>query len=109
MKHLVLSMCVLFLLALTFVQGIAAAAGPVPDKNLEAAIRATLHDTKNAPLTDMDLNNVYVLEAPGKSIKDLTSIELDSIFPGRSMACARLAEEIALSIKSKGQAPSKTP
>src|SRR5437879_12777148 len=51
------------------------AAGPVPDKNLEAAIRATLHDTKNAPLTDMDLNNIYVLEAPGKSIKDLTGLE----------------------------------
>ena len=36
------------------------AAGPVPDKNLEAAIRAVLHDTKTTPLTDADLNNVYV-------------------------------------------------
>ena len=53
----------------------ASAAGPVPDKNLEAAIRAALHDTKTTPLTDADLNNVYVLEAAGKSIKDLTGLE----------------------------------
>src|SRR6266446_9564098 len=51
------------------------AAGLVPDKNLEAAIRATIHDTKNAPLTDMDLKNISVLEAPGKAIKDLTGLE----------------------------------
>jgi hypothetical protein len=51
-----------------------AAAPPIPDKNLEAAIRAVLHEPK-AELTDEKLSNVYVLEAPGKSIRDLTGLE----------------------------------
>ena len=40
---------------------------PIPDKNLEAAIRDTLHEPK-APLTDEKLANVYDLEAAAKAI-----------------------------------------
>jgi Leucine-rich repeat (LRR) protein len=49
-------------------------AGPIADKNLEAAIRAVLQEPK-ADLTDEKLNNVYILEADGKGIKDLTGLE----------------------------------
>jgi internalin A len=51
------------------------AGSPFPDKNLEAAIRDVLkHETK-LELTDEQLLNVYILEAPGKDIKDLTGLE----------------------------------
>ena len=50
------------------------AAGPVRDKNLEDAIRATLMMDKG-DLTDDALNKVYVLKVPGKGIKDLTGLE----------------------------------
>src|SRR5262245_22492630 len=50
------------------------AATPIPDKNLETAVRAVLQEPK-ADLTDEKLNNVYVLEAAGKEIKDLTGLE----------------------------------
>ena len=64
------------LLALTLhLPGRASAAAPFTDKNLEAAVRAVLHDTKTTPLSDTDLNNVYILEAPGKDIKDLAGLE----------------------------------
>ena len=57
------------LLALTLCfSGRASAAAPFTDKNLEAAVRAELHDTKTTPLTETDLNNVYFLETPGKDI-----------------------------------------
>src|SRR5688572_25211001 len=46
----------------------------VPDKNLEAAIRAVIFEMK-APLNDEQLNKVYVLDAVGKNIKDLTGLE----------------------------------
>src|ERR1700687_3183840 len=75
MKHRRLYTGAAVVLALSLQLDPALAAGPVPDKNLEAAIRATLHDTKTTPLTDADLNNVYVLEAGGKNIKDLTGLE----------------------------------
>src|SRR5262249_39141550 len=50
-------------------------AGPFPDKNLEEAIRAVLKHEPKVELTDEKLQNVYVLEAPGKEIKDLTGLE----------------------------------
>src|SRR5437762_5522288 len=52
----------------------AAPAAPFPDKNLEAAVRAVLQNPKGE-LTDELLRNVYILEANGKSIKDLTGLE----------------------------------
>src|SRR5215472_12246183 len=52
-----------------------ALAGPFPDKNLEDAIRAVLKHEPKVELTDEKLLNVYVLEAPGKEIKDLTGLE----------------------------------
>lgn len=44
------------------------------DKNLEAAVRAVLQDVKG-PLTDANLVNVYVLEAPGKGITSLQGLD----------------------------------
>src|SRR5215472_1074741 len=46
----------------------------IPDKNLEEAIRAVLHEPK-APLTEENLANVHILEAAGKGIRDLTGLE----------------------------------
>jgi hypothetical protein len=51
-----------------------AAAKPIPDKNLEAAVRAALHEPKTE-LTDEKLGNLFVLEAAGKGIRDLTGLE----------------------------------
>src|SRR2546421_10558163 len=54
-----------------------AGAGPVkiPDKNLEAALRAVLRDAKG-DLTEAQLAaNVFILEAKGKKIADLTGLE----------------------------------
>jgi internalin A len=55
----------------------AALAGPFPDKNLETAVRATLFDKRdpNTELTDDDLRKVFILEAKGKQIRDLTGLE----------------------------------
>src|SRR5947209_5078283 len=53
----------------------AALAGPFPDKGLEEAVRAVLKHEPKAELTDEKLQNVYVLEVPGKEIKDLTGLE----------------------------------
>src|SRR5436309_1939947 len=50
------------------------AAVTVPDKNLEAAVRAVLQEPK-APLTEETLNKVFVLEAPGKGIAKLDGLE----------------------------------
>src|SRR5206468_7195213 len=62
-----------------FVVGLTAnrdlAASPFPDKNLEGAIRAVLQHEPKVELTDEKLLNVYILEAPGKEIKDLTGLE----------------------------------
>src|SRR4051794_34833294 len=55
--------------------GAARAASPFPDKNLEAAIRDVLKHEPKVELTDEKLQNVYLLEAPGKDIKDLTGLE----------------------------------
>jgi internalin A len=55
-----------------------AQAGPIPDKNLEAVVRALIFDKKDKPdeLTDDDLKKVFVLkEGRGKGIKDLTGLE----------------------------------
>src|SRR5207253_7915650 len=49
-------------------------AAPFTDKNLETAVRAVLQNPKG-DLTDEVLRNVYILEASGKSIKDLTGLE----------------------------------
>ena len=53
----------------------ARAASPFPDKNLEAAIRDVLKHEPKVELTDEKLQNVYILEATGKDIKDLTGLE----------------------------------
>src|SRR5213078_277312 len=47
---------------------------PIPDKELEAALRAVLREP-TAPLTDEKLGNVFVLEADKKGIKDLTGLD----------------------------------
>src|SRR5262245_925510 len=44
-----------------------------PDKNLEAVVKEALKETK--PLTDESLSRLFVLEASGKTIKDLTGLE----------------------------------
>jgi Leucine-rich repeat (LRR) protein len=46
----------------------------IPDKNLEAALRSVLRDVKGE-FTDQNLANVYVLEADGKSISNLSGLE----------------------------------
>jgi Leucine-rich repeat (LRR) protein len=51
------------------------AASPFPDKKLEAAIRDVLKHEPNVELNDEKLQNVYILEAAGKDIKDLTGLE----------------------------------
>lgn len=51
------------------------AASPFPDKNLEAAIRGVLKHEPKVELTDEKLQNVYILEAPEKGIKDLSGLE----------------------------------
>ena len=53
----------------------ALAASPFPDKNLEAAIRDVLKHEPKVELTEEKLQNVYILEATGKDIKDLTGLE----------------------------------
>jgi len=55
--------------------GKARAASPFPDKNLEAAIRDVLKHEPKVELTDEKLLDVYILEAAGKDIKDLTGLE----------------------------------
>ena len=50
-------------------------AGPIPDKNLEAAVRAALHLDEKAELGDEKLKNLYTLEASNKEIRDLTGLE----------------------------------
>ncbi|MFN6049441.1 MAG: leucine-rich repeat domain-containing protein, partial [Planctomycetia bacterium] len=49
-------------------------AGPITDKALESAIRAVLHEP-TAELTDEKLLKLFILEAPGKGIKDLAGLE----------------------------------
>ena len=66
---------VLLLPALAAWTGSARAASPFPDKNLEAAIRDVLKHEPKVELTDEKLQNVYILEAAGKDIKDLTGLE----------------------------------
>ncbi len=53
------------------------ARGGLPDKNLEAAVRSVIFEKKdtNAEITDDDLKKVYILEARGKGIKDLSGME----------------------------------
>src|SRR5262249_42164184 len=63
------------LLVLLAWSGLALAAAPFPDKNLEAAIRDVLKHEPKVELTDEKLQNVYILEAQGKDIKDLTGLE----------------------------------
>src|SRR5438128_212367 len=53
----------------------ARADGPFPDKNLETAVRAVLKHEPNVELTDEKLQNVYLLEAVGKEIKDVGVLE----------------------------------
>ncbi|HMF20124.1 MAG TPA: hypothetical protein VKE98_23150, partial [Gemmataceae bacterium] len=64
------------LLAVFLLPMLGAKAGEVaiPDKNLEAALRAVLREPK-AKLSEEKLNNVFVLEADKKGIRDLTGLE----------------------------------
>ena len=55
-------------------------AGPIPDKNLEAAVRAALHLDDKADLGDDKLKNLYTLEASNKEIRDLTGLEKFGLF-----------------------------
>src|SRR5262245_11801131 len=75
MKHLI-AKCVIASLAVVLGQALAAEAlaGPIADKNLEAAVRAVLQEPK-ADLTDDKLNNVFILDAGGKDIKSLAGLE----------------------------------
>src|SRR3954454_23436547 len=79
------------LVCLLVTQTLAAAAGPFPDKNLEAAVRATLQNPKG-DLTDELLRNVSVLEANGKSIKDLTGLEKCKNLLGLTLASNQIAD-----------------
>src|SRR5688572_32799265 len=49
----------------------------IPDKNLEAALRALVFEKKGTDkeLTEEDLGKIFTLEARGKSIKDLSGLE----------------------------------
>src|SRR4051812_41237276 len=67
--------CVLALLTGLVAQASSARGALVPDKNLEAALRAVLKHEPKAELTEEKLQNVYVLEAVGKDIRDLTGLE----------------------------------
>jgi Leucine-rich repeat (LRR) protein len=53
-------------------------AGPIPDKNLEAVVRAVIFEKKDKPneeLNDEDLKKVFILKGKGKGIKDLAGLE----------------------------------
>lgn len=52
-------------------------AGPFADKNLETAVRAMIFDKKDpaTELTDEDLKKVFILEAKGKQIGNLSGLE----------------------------------
>src|SRR5262245_34797516 len=65
---------VVTLLAIIPAFALAADAGPVPDKNLDAAIKAALPHHKG-DLTDQALGNVFVLDASNKGITDLTGLD----------------------------------
>jgi uncharacterized protein (TIGR03067 family) len=47
---------------------------PIPDKNLEAAVREVLHEPKG-DLTDEKLKNLFVLKSSGKKIASLAGLE----------------------------------
>jgi internalin A len=55
----------------------ARAAGPIPDKGLEAAVRQQVFEKRDKPdeLTEDDLKKVFILEGRNKGIKDLTGLE----------------------------------
>ena len=69
------STCLLLLSSNLIALSARAAESPFPDKSLEAAIRGVLRHETKTDLTDEMLLNVYVLEAPGKEIRDLTGLE----------------------------------
>ena len=71
MKRAGLFLSILFVTAPVWAGG---SPGPIKDKNLEAALRAVLHEPK-ADLKDDVLAKVYILEATGKDIKDLSGLE----------------------------------
>ena len=73
----------------------ARADSPFPDKNLEAAVRAVLKHEPNVELTDEKLRNVYILEAPGKEIKDLTGLE-----KCKNLALLRLSKNQVADLKA---------
>ncbi len=65
--------------AVMFLTGLTAPAltnaAEFPDKNLESAVRASLHLDEKAELKDDVLKNLYVLEASGREIQNLTGLE----------------------------------
>ncbi len=73
----------------------ALAANP-PDKNLEAALRAVLHEPQKE-LTDEHYNRVYVLDAVGKGIRDLTGLD-----KCKNLAALRLSKNQIADVKVLG-------
>lgn len=73
----VLAMLALAAATLALASQPAIAAGPFADANLETAVRAMLFDKKDPStmLTDEDLRKVFILEAKGKGIKDLSGLD----------------------------------
>jgi Leucine-rich repeat (LRR) protein len=64
-----------YLAAVALLAPSAARAAEFPDKNLEKAVRAALHLEEKAELKDENLKNLYVLEAAGREIRDLSGLE----------------------------------
>src|SRR2546423_537120 len=71
------ALCYVFVLG--FLQCVSAEcqAVPIPDKNLEAALRSVIFDKRESKdeLSEDDLKKVYLLTAKGKEIRDLTGLE----------------------------------
>src|SRR5712671_659064 len=65
-----------------------------PDKNLEAALRAVLQEPQKE-LTDEHYARVFVLDATGKGIKDLTGLE-----KCKSLASLRLTKNQIADVKA---------
>jgi internalin A len=62
------------MLLLVPTRAVLAVAGPIPDPKLEAAVRSALHLDEKAELNDEKLKSLFVLDAVGKDIADLTGL-----------------------------------
>jgi internalin A len=81
-------------LALVLYAASRAAAVPIPDKNLDAVLRATLREAAGKELTDEALNRVFVLDAVGKDIHDLTGLD-----KCKNLASLRLSDNKIADVK----------